>query len=367
MNNNFLNIKSEVSLVERQRILVFFFTSIGFLLGLVVNISFGYGAKDPFLLALNLVQAVSILLLMWLYIQGTFSIYVSVILLALVIQLGTSCEMVCLAAFHTERAMEMLLANTVLLGMAMVLSLVTYIQGLQYVQTALLIVVYVICWRLSGNGYLMEFLPLLLLAYLTLSFVSHRMIRGVASLEQEKVQAMQEKDNILREKEVAVREQKSAEAKIDQMLEVLNLEKPHLFKLLKLMRRQELSDRQTGELLDLLGESSREYILTQARKMLLREGTDLKRLKEYAPELLPSEVEICRLILEDKTIPEIAKALKVAPSNISSRRTGIRAKLKLSTEANLKDELIRIARPYGEQGVKLQPSKGSRKKPHTKS
>jgi transcriptional regulator len=54
------------------------------------------------------------------------------------------------------------------------------------------------------------------------------------------------------------------------------------------------------------------------------------------PELTPSEIEICRLVILGKGLKEVCRELSKVESNITSQRRHIRIKLGLQPSDNLK-------------------------------
>lgn len=62
-------------------------------------------------------------------------------------------------------------------------------------------------------------------------------------------------------------------------------------------------------------------------------------IKDYFPELTPTELVVAALILQDKTVGDICKILHRSSGNITSHRSNIRTKLGLSKTENLKAAL----------------------------
>ncbi|MCQ1543716.1 LuxR family transcriptional regulator, partial [Bacteroides caccae] len=60
-------------------------------------------------------------------------------------------------------------------------------------------------------------------------------------------------------------------------------------------------------------------------------------------------LNICRLILQDKTVSQICELLHRSSGNITSQRANIRAKLGLKKSDNLKEALQERMRLYEEE------------------
>ena len=62
-------------------------------------------------------------------------------------------------------------------------------------------------------------------------------------------------------------------------------------------------------------------------------------LSEVFPELTPSEIEICRLVILGKTLKEVCEILGKSESNITCQRSNIRKKIGLKPSDNLRQVL----------------------------
>ncbi|MCB6994855.1 hypothetical protein LI089_00685 [Alistipes communis] len=63
---------------------------------------------------------------------------------------------------------------------------------------------------------------------------------------------------------------------------------------------------------------------------------DTSMPSQIFPELTPSEIEICRLVILGKGLKEVCRELSKVESNITSQRRHIRIKLGLQPSDNLK-------------------------------
>ena len=93
-------------------------------------------------------------------------------------------------------------------------------------------------------------------------------------------------------------------------------------------------------LLSKLSEEENEKIYKNTQKYFLKKQAEEYNFISICPELTKSEVEICQLIVRDKSIKEICDILGKSRSNITSQRTHIRKKLNLRKQENLKTALI---------------------------
>lgn len=64
-------------------------------------------------------------------------------------------------------------------------------------------------------------------------------------------------------------------------------------------------------------------------------------MSDRLPQLTPTELEVCRLVLKGMSQKEIAVATNKSLSNIGTVRGNIRRKLGLGTNEELRDGLVR--------------------------
>ena len=93
-------------------------------------------------------------------------------------------------------------------------------------------------------------------------------------------------------------------------------------------------------LLSRLSSTHQEELLNNIKDYYHQQYIETLNLLSICPSLTPSEIEICKLILMDKSLKEICSTLHKTPSNITSQRTHIRKKLNLTKQDNLRTSLM---------------------------
>ena len=121
-----------------------------------------------------------------------------------------------------------------------------------------------------------------------------------------------------------------------------------MFALAELISK-EISEDNINSLLDVVGEKTRKTLFMALHAHLKEEKSRLEIIRKIYPELSPSELSICRLILQDKTVSQICEELHRSSGNITSQRANIRAKFKLKKGDNLKEYLQERMKQYEEQ------------------
>ena len=132
------------------------------------------------------------------------------------------------------------------------------------------------------------------------------------------------------------------------LLKRLQMKKEELFAFAELLSENNPEEK-TISLLNIIGEQSKENLFTALAAYQKKEKSKLDTIRRIYPNLSPSELNICRLILQDKTVSQICELLHRSSGNITSQRANIRAKLGLKKSDNLKEALQERMRLYEEE------------------
>ena len=89
-----------------------------------------------------------------------------------------------------------------------------------------------------------------------------------------------------------------------------------------------------------LNEMQQEELIAKVKDHIMEEQVETLNFLSICPELTKSEIEICKLIIRDKSLKEICTILGKSKSNITCQRTHIRRKLGLQKNEDLKMALV---------------------------
>jgi DNA-binding CsgD family transcriptional regulator len=257
------------------------------------------------------------------YLRRKLSVTAGVSILSVANQLSILFEMWMCLTDDTPRGIYLIMGYMVMAGLNMSLVLMAYIRVLPFVLGGLTMTAYGVCCWESGEGALIGMLPILGACFFVIALLGHRLSCNVYRLEHEKA--------VLKEDERKI-------------LDLLELDKSQLMAYISLAREKGLSTEQTETMLDLIGEKARENIRGNVSYYYRQREVDYANLRSFLPELTPSEIEICDLILKEKKLKEILHILGKSEGNITSQRANIRRKLGLDRRANLYDELRKRTR-----------------------
>lgn len=106
-----------------------------------------------------------------------------------------------------------------------------------------------------------------------------------------------------------------------------------------LAKLKEKDNDNAGNLMDRLNPELRQNIINNASEHLKKEELNNLMWDELCADLTNSEIQICKLVLQDKSLKEICILLDKTESNITSQRSHIRKKLNMDRKDDLKRTL----------------------------
>lgn len=124
------------------------------------------------------------------------------------------------------------------------------------------------------------------------------------------------------------------------LLNAFHMTKAELAAYIHLCRQNSPDEKQVSAFFDMLDEHS-EANLTRAVELRMAER-HIQRADFAAklPQLTPTELEVCRLVIVGKTLAEIARILGKSTNNISSVRIHVRKKMGLQPKDDLRQALM---------------------------
>lgn len=246
-------------------------------------------------------------------------------IILLTIQIETSIEIIYCATLSDYSYQRLLIMSNVKLSvLSIILPVCAYMYRVAIQLSVMTIAAYVACVLLTNGPFLKAYLPLIVMMFVIMPILGRLLHQNVRKLEQ--------KHDILKTEEA-------------ELLNSLQVSRDELYAFAKLVSS---SDKGVinSSLLDVLGEQTRKNLYAATAAHFKEEKCKADVIKDYFPELTPTELVIAGLILQDKTIGEICETLNRSAGNITSHRSNIRAKLGLNKSNNLKEALRWRVRQY---------------------
>jgi hypothetical protein len=222
----------------------------------------------------------------------------------------------------------LIMSNMVISVLYIMISICAYMYKISILSSILSVGSYIICVIVTQGPFLTSFLPLIIIIYGMVAILGRLLNKNINSIQKEY--------NTLKAEEAS-------------LLKSLQMSRKELFAFAELASNDNTEEK-NGSLLSILGEKTKKNLYAAITSHMKEEKSHIEMLRSIFPELSPSELSICRLIVQDKTVSQICEILHRSSGNITSQRSSIRNKLNLGKTDNLKDVLLERMRAYEEQG-----------------
>lgn len=308
----------EDNYLDQQRQVLFVFYALFLSCGLLTNITGLSGTFHPFYTTMNSIMLAEIVVLSVAYITRRLSIVKTIGCMTLSLQLCLAVETVFGALSpDIKDDVTMILINMLILSANTIFSLATYLILTSRLTTAIALCTYIVCLTATGNRILHDYFLILLLIMLFISAIGIRIAKNA---------------------EYLVQANKTLQRDETELLQVLRLNKKQVKAYIALaLEKHDLA--KTTHLLNLMGATSQKNVIDNVTEFLKQQELEKHDIASVFPDFTPSELNICRLILQGKKQGEICNILNKSESNISTQRANIRKKLGLQTSQDLAEAL----------------------------
>lgn len=137
------------------------------------------------------------------------------------------------------------------------------------------------------------------------------------------------------------------------ILTAFNMNQSELIAYLQICRAKEPNNQHVDMLLNQLNEQSKHNLIHAAMVLKKRHDAQQLELSKCFPSLTQTELEVSRLVVEGKTLGEIALIMGKTTTNISTVRGNVRKKLGLHPNEDLEEKLKELAAPADKALKKL--------------
>lgn len=232
-------------------------------------------------------------------------------------------------SIHNDYSFQRLLimSNMVISILYIMIAICAYMYKVSILLSILAVASYIACVVVTHGPFLTSFLPLIIIIYSMVAILGRLLNKNINSLQKEY--------NTLKAEEAS-------------LLKSLQMSRKELFAFAELANNDNTEEK-NGSLLSILGEKTKKNLYAAITSHMKEEKSHIEVLRTIFPELSPSELSICRLIVQDKTVSQICEILHRSSGNITSQRSSIRSKLNLDKNDNLKEVLLERMRAYEEQ------------------
>lgn len=125
------------------------------------------------------------------------------------------------------------------------------------------------------------------------------------------------------------------------LLDAFHMTKSELTAYVQLCRNSNPDGQSVNEFFDRLDQRTENNLIRAVEKRMAERLLRRINLEEIFPQLTPTELEVCHLIVAGNTLSQIAQLMNKTTNNISAVRIHIRKKLGLQTSDDLRQALLK--------------------------
>lgn len=311
-------LQREDNYLDHQRQLMYALYVIMVSLAILSNILGISGAFDPFFTASNCVFLTLILVVAGTYLAHKIPILKAIAFSALILHTFISVDVLYSAFVPMLKDNKMvILVNMLILSVNMIFSLATYQIRLTQMLNFISLVTYIICVVVTGDESLRNYFIMMLMIFIFIGIISFRIAKNGEHL---------------------VNVNKALQKDEAELLQVLRINKKQIKAYVSLAKEQR-DVNETTNLFHLLGDVSQKNVVDNVMRYVKDQELRKLHIENIFPELSPSELEICQLILKDKKLSEICILLDKTESNVTTQSANIRKKLGMQPSQNLQEIL----------------------------
>lgn len=317
----FARINTAIDMEERARIYVGCCTLLFFSAGLSYDSISYLFTGAYFLLAVNMVTLSVFVVLTVLFYWEKLGIYATLATLLFTVQVNASVSITCNYAVMSAGGDIIIHHDLFISFLVCVLASLTLKKNHVHILCVMPMASFATSLVLYSPVSLLLYFPSLLLAYTSPPVC-------LAYMRIFLWDTLREKERLLREKQSLCRLMGMNEQQWDMLIDVLQAPR--------------VPREQTEQLFETIQEAVSNRLIIRAKRLLVSEDLFGKINEKKGFCLTPKEIQLCVLILEDKSILEISRALYINESTVRGNRSRVRKKLGLTKSANLKAYLKQL-------------------------
>ena len=313
----------EHSVLGRQRFVIFEAVAILSILLKVMNF-FMLPTELPMVI-FNIVVCVITIGLVVLYRLRKLSVRLAATILYLLLQVELSVQKIVYATLGTPETAALIVQASFLSLLLITVAIVSHLRYSPSVISGLSILTFTFCLIIFPNPILLRFMTvylIVLVGVIIYDLVSTRSINE-----------MEDQHNQLR-------------TEIHEFMRATGLSYEDLHAITELSRNNADKTEKTRKMLALMDARARKNIVGSVLSVKAENETTRAMLTDVFPDLSPTQIAICQLILQDKKLTEICQTLGKNESNVSSQRSRIRTLLRIPADEVLKDALESRVQDY---------------------
>lgn len=314
----FINRRSS-NLEERTR-LIMFLTSLALLIiGMPMHLLGLIGTAEPFLLNITIGFWLSLVALFLLYIYRKFTLMQAITIYAIVAQVTESMRILYLATTTPDNYERMIVVNLVISFAIVIYMVLGFVKTVPVIVTAINLVTLFLAYIYNPHAVSPHFILLFSFIQIGSCILGYVTWKGVHTLQNEATDYLKTQDGIL---------------------EAFHMSKQELVAYLQMCRSNNQEEKSIHNFFRNLDEQSEKNLINAVEQRLAEKRLEQENFALRFPQLTPTELEVCRLVMNGKTVNDIARIMDKNANNIGTVRIHIRKKLGLKTGEDLRQFLV---------------------------
>lgn len=313
----------ENTALGRQRLI--FFESTAFFSILLTVVSFFYHPKNTYVISVDVACMTLTVGLVVLYVLRYLNIKEVSVSLSLFLQTEISVHMIFMSMLGTMNASILVLQDAFLSLMLIMILLVTLFTYTPLILSLFSFITYLACVVIADSIVVTSFFPFFVVILTGVVVFDTLAARGAKEIVEENVIAKKE----LRE-----------------FVRVTGLSLEDIEEIVLLSKKGATSTERTRELLNRMDARLRDNLVGGVLAVKAQDDSSRDKLLAAFPNLTPTQISICQLILQDKKLSEICRTLGKTENNVNAQRSKIRSCLNIPREVPLKEALTEQLRLY---------------------
>lgn len=304
---------------ERHRLTVFLFAAGSALVGFPLHIFGVWGSPDHVLLSLSVAIWLGVLVAFTLFIFKKMSLLHAFSMYGIVMQTFLTAKILYISITMPPGGTYLIIFNSFISLIVILLLIMGYMHILPFFLTLASLATSIAAYVIMPGAIQPQFIMFFFFVEMISCVLGFMMWRAMHDVEKENKDFRKEESDILK---------------------AFNMTREELLAYISMSKTDDQNEDEVNEFFDHLDERTEHNIITAVKTReieVMMRNADLA--KALPTTLTPTEIDICRLVLQGKTIKMIGELLGKTKNNVSTVRIHIRKKLGLTTDQDLRESL----------------------------
>lgn len=311
-------VERSASKEERHRLTVFLLAAGSGIVAYPLHFIGVWGSPDHLLLSLSVAMWLGLLAAVTLFIFKKMSLLHAFSMYGIVMQTAQTAKILYISATMPSGATYLIIFNSFICMIVILFLVMGYMHTLPFWLTMASLATSIAACAIRPGVIQAQFIMFFFFVEIIACALGFMIWRAMHDTEKENMDFREEENDIL---------------------QAFNMTREELMAYISMSKTADQSQKDVSEFFEHLDERTEHNIIKAVRQRETEVRMKNVELTKALPMLSPTEIDVCRLILQGKTKKEIATITGKTTNNVSAVRIHIRKKLGLTTEQDLQEEL----------------------------